>query len=113
MPLLLEVNTVGNTWVQAGKIKPTDRPATISDNAQTGREIILLECDPSNRVSTIKKRSIAGVDRVSGPERIVNSIGFQLIATLNAGDAPFEMCVRTDRNPSIPIRMRVSHVLNK
>ncbi len=112
MPLLLEVHTKDNTWVPAGLIMPTDRPATISDNAQTGREIILLECDPADRVSTIK-RSEAGIDSVSGPERIVDSIGFQLIATLNAGDVPFEMCVRTDRNPSTPIRMRVSHVLNQ
>lgn len=85
----------GDDWKTIGRLRPGDPPATMSHNAPTGREIIQFSCREDH---ALIERSRGGIDSElhGGAVRAVTSIGYDLLARLEAGQQ-YEMRIRTDR----------------
>ena len=108
-PLELEVqNQQTKQWTKAGEVKPGDRPGSISDNTQQGRQVYLFSCKSDDSGSIIY-RSKFGVDvDLSNTTRLVENLtGFETVKELIRGES-FEITVKTDRSPE-PRKIRFTH----
>lgn len=81
-------------WILAGIIRPGDPDGSISDNHKDGRDIYLFGVDPINNQGYVK-RSEFGLDEATSEVRIIDSIGFTAVASLDPGES-YELAVRTD-----------------
>lgn len=112
MPLIYEARQEpGDMWRQVGpSITADQQPGSITHIAQDGqREMIVFACNGSTSVVAISR---GGTDQEIGLMRRIDSIGFDIIATLADGEE-FEMPVRSGHASGFQYIARWRHIDKK
>ncbi|MFH1630862.1 MAG: hypothetical protein ABIA21_01405 [Candidatus Aenigmatarchaeota archaeon] len=94
-------------WIEMGRVSPGDRPGSISDNNQTGRDVYLFECRPDDSKSIIYKSGLGFDVEVRNTRAIVDPQGMEIISVLGKTSEPHELEV----TPScgVKIKLRFTH----
>lgn len=89
----------GEVWVPIGEQGPEDRYGSVSDVHDDGSsDVYIFGVDPVENVGEIK-RSVQGVDVVSGNTREIDSVDLEEVARLSPGEQ-HEMTVRPRPSPA-------------
>lgn len=108
-PLRIERYVPDNeTWAHVGDINPGDSDASMSANNPDGtRDVYLFGVDMLKRQGFIKK-SIAGIDEANSETRVIDSLGFVTVATLNPSEN-YEIATVTDKSQGEQRKIRFTY----
>lgn len=98
-----------DSWNLVGDVNWGDPDASMSSNNSDGsRDVFLFGVDIIKRIGFIK-RSIAGLDEATPDTRIIDSAGFETVATLEDNES-FEIETVTDRSNNQRRRVRFTYL---
>jgi hypothetical protein len=97
-----------DAWSQVVDVNGGDPDVSISANNPDGsRDVYLFGVDTINHQGYIR-RSIGGIDEADPDVRVIDSLGFVTVATLNSSES-YELVTVTDKSKGEPRRLRFTY----